>query len=189
MKPFILEFIGGCWDGMNLCSHSPDPVELKLAKTCYAETGAGAVGKTTLVPAEYGTRRGSSRGNRYVVVHRMETGGEVLVRLNVCSGGRVAEDPCHDKQVLLDFEGGVLHGLRLDSASEELKEALLATSYYCLTEQGTTGAALVCGTHWLPQGAEGMQDTPAAGDAYVVVSRQETDNEIAVRLQWRAMQE
>ncbi len=185
MKPFILEFIGGCWDGMNLCSESSDPVEVKLAKGCYAETEGGTEGKTTVLPSEYGTRRGTSRGSKYVVVHRMEVGGELLIRLELCCEDREVGGPCHCKRVLLDFQGGHLHGLQLDSHSDDLHEALLAASFFCLTEQGKPGATLGCGSHLLPRGVRREKAPPRPAGHYMVTCREEGEDEVIVRFQCR----
>lgn len=185
MKPFILEFIGGCWDGMNLHSDSPDPVEVKLAMACYAETLGGAEGKMTVLPSEYGTRRGSSRGSKYVVAHRVEVEEEVLIRLDLYSDDPGAADLSPCRRVLLDFDGGCLHGLRLDSHSPDVNEALLATSWFCLTEQGRSGATLGRGMHGLPyvirQKATGLCGT----DDYQVVRREEQEHQTVVCFQCR----
>jgi hypothetical protein len=185
MKPFILEFIGGCWDGMNLCSESPDPVEVKLAKACYAETWSGTFGKITVVPSEYATQRGSQPGNRYVVTNRVDHDGEVLVRLELCCEEQMVDCPCHAKRIHLEFEGGHLDGLRLDSGSPNLEEALLATSYFCLTEHGKVDATLGDGLPLLPHMSTRQEIRPRSGDRYSVVGREEGKNQIAVRLRYQ----
>ncbi len=42
MKRILLEFIGGPWDGMNLCNDSPDPLEAELAARHYLLSSYGA---------------------------------------------------------------------------------------------------------------------------------------------------
>lgn len=184
MKRLILEFIGGCWDGMNLASPSPDPVEARLARVCFAETEDGTIGRLAVVSPEYATRMGTEEGNKYVVVHRMNIGGEVLVRLELCCEDQTADCPCHVKRIVLEFEGGHLHGLRLDSGSPDLNEALLASSCYCLTDQGEPGKGL---GHFpmLPHLCREGNVRPCTGDQYRVVGREEEEDRVAVLLRYR----
>ena len=189
MKPLIiiiLEFIDGCWDGMNLCNDSPDPVEVKFMQACYADTENGTIGRKTVVSSEYATRRGTKPGNQYVVTNRAEHDGEILVRLELCCENQRADCSCQYKRILMKFEGGHLSGLRLDSASSDLDEALLATSYFCLTEHGNVGTTMGSGLPLLPHIVR--QDTirPQIGDEYQVVSREEDENRIAVWLRYRS---
>ena len=41
MKPIILEFVGGCWDGKTLRTDSPDDEEQLVAAACYDPTNRG----------------------------------------------------------------------------------------------------------------------------------------------------
>ena len=77
MRLAILEFIGGAWDGMNLCDGSPDPVEVGLARHVLRMTGNGETGSHVAMPSEYATRSG---GCRYVVTHHVEVEEQSLVR-------------------------------------------------------------------------------------------------------------
>jgi hypothetical protein len=45
MQRFVLEFLGGCWNGKRLDSQSVDREEVLLAQVMYFLTGDGAVGK------------------------------------------------------------------------------------------------------------------------------------------------
>jgi len=182
MKPIIFEFIGGSWDGMNLHSDSLDPVEVVFAKTCYVETHGGTLGRTAVMPSEYATQQGNSRGNKYAVTHRVEIGGELLIRLELCHDDCTGDCSSHQKRVLLGFQNGYLHGLRLDSRSHEVNEALLATSCFLLTEHGKVGTTFHCCTDLPCHGGRGEKARLRPGDDYTVVQRDETDNEITVRL-------
>ena len=44
MKPIVLEFVGGYWDGRSLRSDSPDQEEALLAAECYEISKHGRFG-------------------------------------------------------------------------------------------------------------------------------------------------
>jgi hypothetical protein len=141
----ILEFIGGCWDGMNLCNESPDPAEAALASDVYRLTAQGRQGQKTVMPPGYAVGKPGVCGHLYVVTDRTATREEVLVRLE-CVAEREA-DHCllqegagpAVKRIVFEFEGGYLDRVTLDSLSPDVGEALLATAYYCITDGGALG--------------------------------------------------
>ena len=141
----ILEFIGGCWDGMNLCDGSPDPVETTLARRIYRITADGRQGEKAVMPSRHALGKPGVCGHVYTVTNRTATRGETLVRLECvaeheadhCLFQEDAAPPM--KRISLEFEGGYFDGIRLDNQSSDAGEALLATAYYCVTDEGTVG--------------------------------------------------
>jgi hypothetical protein len=192
MRRILLEFIGGSWDGMNLCNDSPDPVEVGLALHTYCQAGNGHVGQTAVMPADYAVRPGGVGGCKYVVTDRTELGDEVLIRLEVCWSERRKPCVCMAKRLVLQFEGGGWHGRSLDSQSADTHEALLAVAYYCVTDQGTVGKA--CDWRptaaWLQRDATGPAGTDIGRDChYRVTQRIEDEERVLVRFEWRAKDE
>lgn len=186
MKRIYLEFIGGSWDGMNLCNDSPDTIEVGLTQLTYATTQNAAIGKTVVMPSDYAVRNTGRRGHEYTVTHCTAMDDEILVRLE-CRG----DDPTSRcvraaKRIILEFEGGYLDGHRLDSQSSNTNEALLAVAYYCVTEEGTIGKKF-----------NGMPATPllarrsrarefARHSEYGVTQRLEDWERVVVRFQFHA---
>lgn len=189
MTRILLEFIGGAWDGMNLCNDSPDPVEVGLARQTHSLLGDGMVGQTVVMPSDYAVRPGGGGGCKYVVANRTEFGDEILVRLEVC--GKEQSEPCvcAAKRLLLKFEGGYLHGRCLDSESPDTHEALLAVSYYCVTEHGTVGTAFdgIPAPSLFPIRATAPDVSRfEKGYEYRVVQRLEDDERVRVKFEYRA---
>ena len=93
MKPVVLEFVGGYWDGRSLSTDSADQEEAFLAAACYEISHHGAIGGQCATLSEdavtfariHGWPRsgdGTLRGDhRYLVAERRETEGEIIVRL------------------------------------------------------------------------------------------------------------
>jgi hypothetical protein len=192
MRRILLEFIGGSWDGMNLCNDSPDPVEIGLALQTYCQAGSGRVGQTVVMPADYALRPTGIGGCKYVVTDRTALDDEVLIRLEVCWNEQTRPCVCTAKRLVLQFEGGDWHGRSLDSQSADTHEALLAAAYYCLTDQGTVGKT--CDGRpiapWFQQDAT----DPAATDFgkacyYRVAQRVEDEERILVRFESRLTDE
>ena len=135
----IFEFVGGAWDGMNLSTLSPDPTEAELAAYVLRVTDHGVDGSGAVVPRVYGSRK--QGGCRYKVVKRIAVGNEFLVRLE-CDGDDVDDPVAAPRAILLQFEGGCLDGRTIRSDAEDVQEALIAASYYCLTDQGAESQTL-----------------------------------------------
>ena len=188
MRRILLEFIGGAWDGMNLCNDSPDPIEAGLALHTYCQARNGRVGQTVVMPADYALRPAGPGGCKYVVAHRTVFGEEVLLRLEVCWNEKAEGCACAAKRVVLQFEGGDWHGRSLDSGSPDTHEALLAAAYYCLTDQGKVGRS--CDgrpiARWFRQRAADPGRSDFAEDCrYHVVQRAEDDQRIVVKFEYR----
>lgn len=100
MKPVIMKFVGGRWDGRLLRSDSEDPEEAFLAAGCYEMSHHGSVGAECVGVSEeaaaFARHHGweaareakqlevrQQRGERYVVSERRETGEEISVTLTV----------------------------------------------------------------------------------------------------------
>jgi hypothetical protein len=132
MRQIILEFIGGAWDGMNLCTLSPDPVEAELARYVLKMTGKGTAGKAVDMPRDYAV--GNAGGCSYVVTNRIEIGNDSLVRLE-CED-RVETQAAESRTIILRFDGGCQDGRILRSDAANVHEALLAVACYCITDQG-----------------------------------------------------
>jgi hypothetical protein len=93
MKPIILEFVGGYWDGKSLSTNSSDQEEALLAAACYEMSHHGAIGGECAALSDdavtfarlHGwprSREGTFRGDhRYRVSEHRETESEILVRL------------------------------------------------------------------------------------------------------------
>jgi hypothetical protein len=188
MKRVILEFIGGAWDGMNLCNDSPDPIEIELAVRTYFATDDGEIGETVIMPAGYALRRGSSAGCKYVVEDRTVVGDEVLIRLAACDEPVTADSALPAVRIVLQFEGGYLNGRSLDSQSADVHEALLALAYYHITNQGSVGEAFNgIPVTWRPSGigTDAPQGVFRKDHEYRVVQRIEECHQIVVRFEYR----
>lgn len=130
MRHVILEFIGGAWDGMNLCNRSADPVEAGLVHHVAKMTGNCKSGQIVALPQEYAVRCG---GCVYRIAAHVRIGDESLVRLECCDEACVEAQPGLRKTLILQFSGGALDGRTLRSDSADLHEALLAAAYVCLS--------------------------------------------------------
>jgi hypothetical protein len=188
VKRIILEFIGGSWDGMNLCTFSADGLEAGLAIGTCAKTGDGTPGREVVMPADYAVYY-PGRGRKYVVVHRVEVRGEVLVRLQCFQETQVVPPPePATVPVTLQFAGGPLDQVTLDSRSPDCDEVLAVVACFLLTDGGTIGAhcpstmgSLVLRRKRL-HGAPSTR--PALDHEYRVVRRTEHDECIAVELRY-----
>jgi len=91
MKPTVLKFVGGHWDGKTLRTDATDYEEQLLAAECYEMSHHGAIGRECIglssdaagfarrhgwVAAE---QAGSGRDHRYLVAERRETETELTV--------------------------------------------------------------------------------------------------------------
>ena len=177
MRHFILEFIGGAWDAMNLHSPSPDPIELRLAQQTYRKTGQGTTGREVTMPSGYATMRGMCCCQKYVVTEHTEVQGEVLVRLECFDGAEEAagsqempEMPSVSR-IFLCFEGGYLDGQCFDSCSPDHQEALLVVAWFLVVEHDWLGH----GWHGLPfrnlLRARGHKGIEAKDGQYIVTQR------------------
>ncbi len=91
MKPIVLEFVGGYWDGKTLRTDSADGEEPLLAAACYEMSHHGAIGsecvELSFDAAGFSQRHGWTtaeedvfRGNRrYFVTERRETETEIVI--------------------------------------------------------------------------------------------------------------
>jgi hypothetical protein len=188
VKRIILEFIGGSWDGMNLCTFSADGVEAGLAIRVCARTGDGTPGREVVMPDDYAVRC-PGRGRKYVVIHRVEVLDEVLVRLGCFQEVQAAERPePAPLPVTLQFADGPLDQVTLDSRSPDCDEALVAVACFLLTDGGTVGACCPC-TLSVPVlrrkcSHRAPSSRPAADYEYRVVRRTGHSECIAVDLQF-----
>jgi hypothetical protein len=178
-KRVFLEFIGGSWDGMNLCSDSPDPAEVGLASLTFAKTHDATIGSAVVMPSDYAVRKTDLHGYKYVVQYRTELGDEVLVRLECCWNEPAEPCVCMGKRIVLEFRGGHLHGRRLDSQSAETNEALLALAYYCVTNQGTVGKK-INGKPVTPLLPKSRSNGSTRDGEYGVTQRLEDDERVCV---------
>ena len=193
MKRILLEFIGGSWDGMNLCNASPDRIEANLAVQQYLLSNCGSEGAMVVLPPDYAVRSHDLDGCRYRVTNRTEVGDEVLVRFEVCDDHAEDEqssliaEQSSAKQIIFQFDGGCLHGMTLDSHSVDFHESLLASAYYSVTDGGRLGSPLY-GTLAVWQR---LAPAKRAGRSfaqfptismYHVIERCENDTTITVRL-------
>jgi len=193
MRRVILEFIGGAWDGMNLCNTSPDPLENRLAVQAYLATDNGAKGMDVVMPLDYAVNKAGCSGRHYVVTNRTQYAEDVLVRLEHLAASRTqtrkpsSNGSSASTQILLQFEGGWLDGLVLDSHSPCPNEALLSVACYCLTEHGTVGEKLqgippawnlAARPDWKPKESDFRQNQP-----YRVKQRVEQPDQILVRFE------
>jgi hypothetical protein len=101
MKPIVLEFEGGYWDGRSLSTGSSDQEEALLATACYEISHHGAVGAECAalsgdavtfarIHGWPNSREGTFCGDhRYRVTEHKETEDEIIVRLRQVP----AEDP------------------------------------------------------------------------------------------------
>jgi hypothetical protein len=139
MKFTIIEFIGGAWDGMNLCDGSSDPIEASLACHVLKATDDGMKGMGVIMPQKYAVRGG---GCNYVVTDRTDVKKESLVRLE-CQDEDYPEIVAgENRTIILHFQGGCLNGRTLQSDADDTLEALLATAHYCLTNRGAISRTL-----------------------------------------------
>jgi len=93
MKPIVVEFVGGYWDGKSLRSDSLDQEESLLASACYEMTHHGAIGRECAglssdavefarIHGWAAAREGTLQGDhRYRVTERRETEDEIVIRL------------------------------------------------------------------------------------------------------------
>ena len=91
MKPIVLKFVGGFWDGKTMRSDSPDQEEVFLATTCYEQSHHGLVGSESVglldSAVDFAQRHGwnakekmSSAGEqRYRVSEHRETETEITI--------------------------------------------------------------------------------------------------------------
>ena len=176
MKYAIIEFIGGAWDGMNLCNGSPDPIEAAIAYHVLKATDDGTTGKGVIMPQKYALRSGVCN---YVVTDRTDVENESLVRL-VCQDEDYPEIAAgENRTILLHFKGGCLDGRTLQSNADDTLEALLATAHYCLTNRGAISRTLrvplaLC---------QRCQPKSQCGE-YRVVRRGETERSIEVTFEY-----
>ena len=93
MRRFVLEFLGGDWDGKMLDSQSSDREEVKLAQGYFWMTGDGTIGKRIDELSEQAKKfaeghdwkpseePGADNSHTYEVIERREEGERLLVRL------------------------------------------------------------------------------------------------------------
>jgi hypothetical protein len=174
----FLEFVGGAWDGMNLCNDSHDPAEVGLALLTFTKTHDAEIGSTVVMPADYAVRDSGADGYKYVVTNRTVLGNEILARLECCQTEVSEPNTCMAKRIVLQFEGGHLHGRCFDSQSPDTNVALLAVAYYCFTDQGTVGHGLA-GLPATPLLRE--RRTPGDAGEYRVAHRIEDAEQVVVR--------
>ena len=91
MKPVILTFVGGYWDGRSLRTDSADQEEAMLAAACYELSHHGAIGAECAglsddavtfarIHGWAAAQEGGFRGrHRYLVTERDETEGEITI--------------------------------------------------------------------------------------------------------------
>ena len=91
MKPIILKFIGGYWDGRSLRSDSADQEELFLAVGCYEMSHHGSIGGQCVGLSDSAVALAQSHGwdaakeaglcgdHRYCVCQRRETESEIEI--------------------------------------------------------------------------------------------------------------
>ena len=189
-EQIILEFIGGCWDGMNLATESPDPVETRLARSVYASTDNGSKGRKARMPAGYAAGKRAVCGHEYEVTDRTEIDDEVLVRLQCCAGQDADQCLFLDdevpvgKRIVFTFNGGHLDGETLESRSSDLDEAWLAIAYYCVMSLGMSveapWAAAASRHHRIEAAGIGKDHE------YHIVERIEDDENVFIRCKWSA---
>lgn len=181
MRHVILEFIGGAWDGMNLCNCSADSAEAGLARHVAKMTGNCKSGQTVTMPREYATRCG---GCVYRITAHVRIGDESLVRLECCDETGGALQSGIAKALVLQFSGGVLDGHTLRSDSADLHEALLAAAYLCLsTSDGETQTVEILPAVWRQfTGLAGAIDATAI---YRVKARIQDQASITVALEYQ----
>ena len=167
-------------DGINLSTLSPDPAEASLAALVLKTMRCGEKGQAAMLPRMYAVRSGCCR---YVVTDHVCVGGESLVRLESMEGDCAEAPDGPFKTVLLQFVGGCLDGRTLRSDAADVHEAIITSSYYCLTDQGAKSSIL----RVLPCLCGQLQDGPCRATGFVeyrVVNREETDTLITVILEY-----
>jgi hypothetical protein len=140
------------------------------------------------MPADYAVRY-PGRGRKYVVVRRVEVRNEVLVRLQCFQETQVVEPPAPATvPVTLQFAGGPLDQVTLDSRSPDCDEVLVAMACFLLTEGGTIGACCpyTMGVPVLRRKSSRVAPStrPVADYEYRVVRRTEHAECIAVELEY-----
>jgi hypothetical protein len=180
MKPTILEFVGGAWDGRKLSAASPDSVEATLAAYALRMTDNGRRDQAVNMPGEHAP---GFSGSTYVVTDRTVGNREVVVRLVHHDNGDadVIEMPC--QTIRFHFVGGCLDGIVLASDAENIDEAMLVASYYCLTHSGQLSTLVKVPRHLCRR----ICPTAAPDGAtahYRVAVRKELEGEVTVTLQY-----
>ena len=91
MKPIVLEFVGGYWDGKSLRNDSPDQEEEFLTAGCYEMSHHGAIGAECVGLSEDAVIFARKHGweaardtpwcgdHRYLVTERRETEKEIII--------------------------------------------------------------------------------------------------------------
>ena len=91
MKPIVLEFTGGYWDGKTVRTDSPDQEEVFLAAGCYEMSHHGTIGQECVGLSQdvvafarnhgWEAAKGASLhgAHRYLVTERRETEAEIVV--------------------------------------------------------------------------------------------------------------
>jgi len=91
MKPVVLEFVGGYWDGKTLRADSSDYEERLLGTACYEMSHHGAIGgecvQLSYDAVRYARRHGWQAAeeasfcgdHRYLVTERRETETEIVI--------------------------------------------------------------------------------------------------------------
>ena len=94
MKPVVLTFVGGYWDGKTLKMDSRDQEESLLAAACYEMTHHGRLGEECVGLSEDAItyarvhgwptpEEGGLQGNhRYMVTERRETLDQIVITLS-----------------------------------------------------------------------------------------------------------
>ena len=176
MKFTIIEFIGGAWDGMNLCNCSPDSNEAALACHVLMATDDGATGKGVVMPQKYAIRSG---GCNYVAIDRTDVENESLVRLECQDEDYPEVVAGENRTIILYFQGGCLDGRTLRSDADDMLEALLASAHYCLTNRGAISRTLQVPIALCQR----CQPKSQCGQ-YRVVRRGETERSIEITCQY-----
>ncbi len=106
-KRFLIEFIGGDWDGKTLDSHSRDEIERMHVKQCLFMTDNGTIGKAwhgismetssrlakRAIPTSDLKRPEGGKTHKYTVVERLDEDDDVLVRVEYS-----VRNPSQDKK-------------------------------------------------------------------------------------------
>jgi hypothetical protein len=91
MKPIVLTFVGGFWDGRSLHSDSDDPEEMYLVSGCYEMSHHGKIGSEAvglsgdaIAYAQHhgwdaARQAGLGGSHRYVVSEYRETEEEITI--------------------------------------------------------------------------------------------------------------
>jgi len=96
MKPVVLHFVGGFWNGRSLRSDSNDPEEMFLVSGCYEMSHHGTVGSevaglsgdAVAYARHHGWTAARDAGlegaHRYVVSEYRETEAEITITFQQC---------------------------------------------------------------------------------------------------------